>query len=135
MSLKIKKSQCLSIAVLIMAAVILGWACGTTMAADKMMQKPVAGKDLATKPAEIHFVDITGVKNWRAEGVNSMLIEGVNGQWYRVTFFSECFPLPWTERVAFVTNPDGKLDRFSSILVGGQQCYFKDVTKIAPPEK
>jgi len=111
--------------VLTLMIVIGGWMCTPATAEDE--KKP-------NKPAEIHFADLGGIDEWRAEGINSMLIKGVNDKWYRATFFSECFPLPWSEKVAFVTNPDGTLNRFSSILVGGQQCYFKKFESIPEPE-
>jgi hypothetical protein len=135
MSHIIKKGRYVSIAVLVMAAVVLGWTGGSALAGDKMEKKPMAAKEMDQKPAVIHFVDLTGVKDWRAEGLSAILIEGSNGQWYRANFFSECYGLPWAERIAFVTSPDGSLDKFSSVMVNGQQCYFKDANKIPDPDK
>lgn len=86
------------------------------------------------KPAVIRFADLGGIREWRAEGIRSILIQGANSQWYRATFFSECFDLPWVEKVAFVTEPDGSLKQFSSIIAGGKQCYFKRVEKIPDPD-
>jgi hypothetical protein len=133
----IKKCRNFPVVVLVLTALFLVGFYGTGMAADKMSAKPgkMMEKKMINEPAVIHFVDITGVKDWHAEGLNAILIEGVNGQWYRATFFSECFGLPWAEKVAFVTSPDGSLDKFSSVLVNGQQCYFKDANKIPDPFK
>lgn len=129
----IKKRRCMIVMVLFLTPVILGWADGAVMAADNTMKKPMAAEKTVNKPAVIRFVDLSGVKDWQAEGINSLLIQGNNFQWYRATLFSECFGLPWAEHIAFVTSFDGSLDKFSSILVSGQQCYFKNVEKIPAP--
>jgi len=129
----IKKRRCMPVMVLFLAVVILGWTGGVVLAADNMTKKPMAAEKTVNEPAVIRFVDLSGVKDWRAEGLNSLLIQGNNSQWYRATLFSECFGLPWAEHIAFVTSPNGSLDQFSSILVSGQQCYFKNVEKIPAP--
>jgi hypothetical protein len=134
MSHIINKTRYVSIAFLVIAAVVLGWTGGSALAGDKMEKKPMAAKEMAQKPAVIHFVDIAGVKDWRAEGLNTILIQGNNNQWYRATFFSECYGAPWAQHIAFVTSPDGSLNKFSSVLINGQQCYFKDVKKIPNPD-
>ncbi|HZF28882.1 MAG TPA: DUF6491 family protein [Gammaproteobacteria bacterium] len=83
--------------------------------------------------ASIPFADIQGIKDWQAEGNTAMLIEAYNRRWYRVTFFSPCIELPWHVAVAFVTEPNGSLDRFSSIIAGGERCYFKTFEAATSP--
>jgi len=125
MLLIIKSKPNIIFIVLTIMIFIGGWINLSATAQDKIENN---------QPAQIHFADLGGIDEWRAEGINSMLIKGINGKWFRATFFSECFPLPWSEKVAFVTNPDGTLNRFSSILVNGQQCYFKKFESIPQPE-
>lgn len=87
----------------------------------------------AARAASIPFADLGNIRDWRAEGHDAMLIESQRGQWFRATFFAPCFELPFAEQVGFVTDATGRLDRFSSILVNGERCYFRSFEEIAPP--
>lgn len=81
--------------------------------------------------AVIHFADLGGIKNWRAVGDDTLEIEGRNGDWYQVELWSHCYGLRSANSIAFVTEPNGDLDRFSSIYVGrGERCQFKTFERI-----
>lgn len=81
----------------------------------------------------IHFADLQGIRNWQPGPDDSLLIEGRNNQWYRATFWGPCYDVKFHEAIAFVTEPTGELDKFSSVLVGGQRCWFRTFEKIDPP--
>ena len=83
--------------------------------------------------AMIPFVDIGGIENWRAPDDNTLLIEARNGQWYIAELFGPCFGLSRAVTIGFVTNHDGSLDSFSSILVEGDRCYFRSFEEIPTP--
>lgn len=84
--------------------------------------------------AAIHFADLGGVENWKADGSTAILIEGRNHRWYRATFFGPCPSLRFASTIGFVTEPSGDLDRFSSILVDGERCWFKTFDRVADRE-
>lgn len=84
--------------------------------------------------AVIHFADLGGIRDWRADGSDAILIEGLNGRWYRATFFGPCIGLRFQESIGFVTDPGGSLDRFGSILVDGQRCWFRTFERIPAPD-
>ena len=89
-------------------------------------------EDVEKNHASIEFVSLGGIDNWRAEGNQAMLIKGLNGSWYRAEFFSPCSGLQFRDRVAFVTDGTDRLDKFSSILVRGERCWFRSFDKIDP---
>ncbi|HEU4618698.1 MAG TPA: hypothetical protein VFV10_11680 [Gammaproteobacteria bacterium] len=41
--------------------------------------------------------------------------------------------LPFAIGIAFVTEPAGHLDQYSSILVDGERCWFKTFERSGPP--
>lgn len=94
----------------------------------------VAGSAAADRAASIPFADLGNISNWRADGHEAMLIESQRGNWYRATFFAPCYELPFAESVGFVTEPGGRLDKFSSVVVAGQRCWFRDFEQVPAPE-
>lgn len=94
------------------------------------------GLDEVLKPdrAVIRFADLGGIKNWRADGDDAIEIWGRNGDWYRAEFWSFCQGLRSAQDIGFITEPNGDLNRFSSIYVGrGERCQFKSFKKIEMP--
>lgn len=88
------------------------------------------------KRASIPFADLGNIDDWRAHDARTLYVESVTGQWYKATFFSPCHSVPFAETIAFVTEPDGSLDKFSSILVNGEQCHFRTFEPVdGPPKK
>ncbi|MDX1581387.1 MAG: DUF6491 family protein [Alphaproteobacteria bacterium] len=87
------------------------------------------------KSASIPFADLGNIDDWRAWNSRTLYVEAATGQWYKATFFSPCHSVPFAETIAFVTEPDGSLDKFSSILVDGEQCRFRTFEKIDGPPK
>ncbi len=85
--------------------------------------------------AVLRFADLGGIRDWRADTDKAILIEGQNKNWYRATFYAPCVGLRFANTVAFVTEPDGGLDRFSSILVQGERCWFKSFERSGAPGK
>jgi hypothetical protein len=84
--------------------------------------------------ASIPFVSLGGVRNWRAEDDTVLFIENAHGTWYRATFFGRCPGLRYEIELAFVTDGMNQLDRFSSVLVDGQRCWFRTFERIQPEE-
>ncbi|GAB4143208.1 MAG: hypothetical protein Tsb0016_12100 [Sphingomonadales bacterium] len=81
--------------------------------------------------ASIPFADLGNIRDWRAYGDDILYVESVTGQWYQAEVFGPCLALPFAETIAFVTEPDGSLDKFSSIWVDGDRCFFRSFEKIA----
>lgn len=88
---------------------------------------------VAKERAVLRFADLGGIQDWRATDDGALLVEGVNGNWYRATFWGPCYELRFTDTIAFVTNPPGDLDKFSSILADGNRCWFRTFEKVEKP--
>ena len=111
-------------------------AIGALAASAALAQGAVAEDTPAREPQEravIHVADLGGIRNWRAEDDRTVLIEGRNRQWYRAELFGYCPGLRFAHAIGFVTDITGDLDKFSSIYVDGDRCWFKTFEKIDPP--
>lgn len=82
----------------------------------------------------INFADIGNIRNWQADGTDAVLIQNSHDQWFRASFWAPCVDLPFVETIAFVTEPNGDLGKYSSILVDGQQCWFKEFGHASDPQ-
>jgi hypothetical protein len=97
-----------------------------------------AQEEPGSRRASIDFVSLGGIDDWRAEGNDAMLIKALNGNWYRAQFSMPCMGIKFREQVAFVTDGTDRVDRFSSVIVNGERCWFRSFEKVdpaAPPEK
>ncbi len=94
-----------------------------------------AEKEPPGKEATISFVNMGGIQDWRPDGEKGLYIDGPNRQWYYATFMSQCIGLNFTEHVGFVSEPNGNLDKFSSVLVDHRECHIKSLVTSDPPPK
>jgi hypothetical protein len=93
------------------------------------------GAAAAEPQASIAFANHGGIYDWRVVDDRTVLIQGLNRQWYKATLFSSCIDLPFAERVGFESNADGSFDKFSSIKLRNQTCPLTSLTKTAPPAR
>ena len=84
----------------------------------------------ASTAASISFTNFGTIKDWKAEGSRSMVITTTSGDKYRATFMNNCYSLPHSETVGFVTSPSGSLDKFGAVLVRDQQCNIRSLERI-----
>jgi len=92
-----------------------------------------AGATDDERPVSIPFANLGAIQDFRAVGDDVLLIEGTGHRWYRATLFGPCLGLRHAQKLAFVTEPGGSLDRFSAIYVEGQRCAFRSFERMAPP--
>lgn len=83
--------------------------------------------------ASIPFGEFGNIYDWRADGSAGIYIQSDDRHWYYATFVSPCTNLPFTEHVGFRTTPPLPLDKFDSIEVRGENCFFKSLDKSAGP--
>ena len=87
----------------------------------------------STPQVEIPFANFN-IYDWAADGERGIYIETLDHHWYYAKLFGPCINLPFATRVGFVTEPgNGVFDRFSSIIVQGQQCPVESLTKSGAP--
>ena len=87
----------------------------------------------AAERTSIPFAAIGNIRNWHATSRDELYVQATNRDWYRATFRAPCHALPFAVGIAFVTESNGQLDRFSSILVDDERCWFKTFERSGPP--
>lgn len=105
-------------------------AAGHAFAAEA--QKSTAPETTA-KEATIPFANYGGVDDWRAVDNHTLLIKGVGKQWYKAELFGPCLDLKFADRIGFLVEPDGSLNRYSGVVVRNEVCRFKSLTKVEAP--
>jgi hypothetical protein len=104
-----------------------------TAAAPAFAAATTAPSVAHTRQASIPFVNHGGIRDWRPDGRDAILIQASNRHWYRATFFGPCQNLNFSLRVGFLGGPTDTLDRFSSILVDHQKCDFRTFDEVPAP--
>jgi hypothetical protein len=87
----------------------------------------------AETPMSIPFADLGNIRDWTANSSDALYVQSQNRKWYKITFWSPCHALPFAVAIAFVTGPLGSLDKYSSILVDGERCWFRTFEQTEPP--
>lgn len=116
------------------AAALAGFAAAAAIAPAAYAKADQPSKSSA-EHAVIRFADLNGIRSWRAEDNRTLLIEGRNRQWYRAELVGYCPGLRFATAIGFVTDPLGDLDRFGSVYVEGDRCWFKSFEKIEKPAR
>ena len=98
-----------------------------------MLSGKVAAAEEQHEHASIHFVNYHGIRDWQADGQNSLFVQDNRKQWYRATFWTPCFDLPFAVGIGFMPGSMDELDEWSSVVVRGERCMFKTFEKSGPP--
>jgi Family of unknown function (DUF6491) len=88
---------------------------------------------LVSANASIPFSEFGRIYDWRADGRTGIFIESEDRKWFHATFMAPCENLPFTEHVGFHTTPPLPIDKFDSIEVRGENCYFNSLETAAGP--
>ena len=65
------------------------------------------------------------VRDWRPDGSGGIYVESENRAWYHATFTAPCTGLLFALHLDVRTVPPFPIDRFDSIQIHDQICYFK----------
>jgi hypothetical protein len=96
---------------------------------------PANGSEDARLQISIPFANHGGIRDWRVENNQTLLIEGVGGHWYRAKLMSPAIDLPFADRIGFISEPSGALDKFSTVVVRGRRYPIISLTAAEPPVK
>jgi len=89
----------------------------------------------AAKPAaaSIPFANHHGVRDWVAEGDQTIYFQDSARRWYRATLFAPSTDLPFAQAIGFDTGPLGSLDRWSTVIIRGQRYPLQSFEQVAGP--
>jgi hypothetical protein len=69
----------------------------------------IAATDISAPQARIPFANRGGIDNWRVVDDRTVLIQGLNRQWYKATLMSPCIDLPFAQRIWIQIEPGRQL--------------------------
>src|SRR5688572_17755533 len=94
-----------------------------------------AGAAQAADNVSIPFADLgNSIRDWHADSAELLYVQNAHKDWFKITFWAPCLALPFATGIAFVTDGTNSLDKYSSILVDGENCKFMTFeTSAAPP--
>jgi hypothetical protein len=99
----------------------------STAAVAKPAERPLGVE------ASIPFANSIGIRNFRAESNDVLMIEDNAGKWYRAEMFAPCTGLNFAEHIGFETRGTNSFDKFSQIVVEGRTCQVKSLVTAAKP--
>ena len=102
-----------------------------------------ASADKAAEPVKDPYVVIKSdttmpnpgsVSGFQVGKDKSLIIQGVNGRWYRAKLSQPCASaLPWKENIAIDAQPENQMDKFSNVIVDGNSCPLRSFEEIQNP--
>ena len=82
------------------------------------------------------FVSHAQLRNWLADGVRGLWIQGGNSEWFYARFSAACHGLNSTNSIVFYTGASGNIDRTTSVVLpGGGRCEMQTFAPSAGPPK
>ncbi|MBB5985132.1 DUF6491 family protein [Sphingobium lignivorans] len=88
------------------------------------------------RSASIPFANINGVRNWVAQGNQTIYFQNNGRRWYRAVLFAPSTDLPFATRIGIDSRPLGTLDKWGAVIVHGQRYPFQSFEQVdGPPAK
>ena len=105
------------------------------MLAPAAIAAPAAPAEIG-KEARIAFPNHGTVRNFRADGRETVYIQDIKRNWYKASLFGPCPGLPWAQAIGVDTDGRPTFDRFSSLIVRGERCSLSSLVRVeGPPPK
>ena len=89
----------------------------------------------AAEQARVPFANHGGINDWRELDDRTVLIQDINGQWYKASLMTPCIGLPSCSASDIESNPDGSFDELGAIKLRHQTCPLASLVKTGAPPK
>ena len=94
---------------------------------------PAQAKTRSGGNASIPFINHGGIQDWRSTDDHTLYVQSQGGKWYMAKTLGPCLGLNTAIRIGFDGGPTDTFDSFANIVVEGQRCPIKSVTRIDGP--
>ncbi|TFI58340.1 hypothetical protein E2493_10155 [Sphingomonas parva] len=105
------------------------------VAAPSLAAPGASGHPSEVRQASIPFVNLRGIRDFRAEGRDAVYLQDRARNWYRAELAGPCYGLPFAHAIGVDTRGGNGLDRFGSLIVEGNRCPVLSLIRSAAPEK
>ncbi len=90
----------------------------------------------ARQEARIPFVAFGTIRHFEPVGKNLVFLQDRRRRWYRAELAGRCLELPHAHYIGVDTGGGPFVDRFSALIVEGQRCQLRSLTRSeAPPPR
>ncbi len=87
------------------------------------------------KEASIPFANMGGIRDWRAADDSSLYVQDLHRNWYLAKLAAPSPDLPFVTAIGFETRGTNQLDKFGTVVVGGQHIPLTSFVTSAPPPR
>jgi hypothetical protein len=110
----------------LITAILLG------ASASPAFAKPAPWPKLGVE-TQINFPNFGAINNFEADGDRGIWFEDRNRRWYYAELFGPCHGLNFVQTIGFDTRGSASFDKFSSIIVEGQDCKLATLVTAEKP--
>jgi hypothetical protein len=118
-----------------MKSLILALAAAAAVAPHPALADPELHPQ-ARLEARIPFVAFGTIRHFEPVGNNLVYLQDRRRRWYRAELAGRCLELPHAHYIGVDTGGGPFVDRFSALIVEGQRCQLRSLTRSeAPPRR
>lgn len=96
-------------------------------------EKPAEVVPALGEEASITFPSSSTIRTWKADKNHGIWIQDRAKNWYYATFAGYCENANFTPAIGVETRGASRLDRFATLIVGGERCPLSSFVTSAPP--
>jgi hypothetical protein len=87
------------------------------------------------REVRIPFVNFRNIRSFHSQDDGIVYLQDQRRNWYRAELHGPCFGLRWALRIAVDTRGSTVFDRFSVLIVDGERCPVRSLTRSGKPER
>ena len=91
-------------------------------------EQPALGKETS-----IPFANMGGIRDWRAVDDSTLYVQDIRRNWYLAKLAIPSPDLTFVQAIGFETRGTNQLDKFGTVVVGGQRIPLSSFVASAPP--
>jgi len=93
----------------------------------------VAAEESIGKETSIPFANMGGIRDWRAVDDSTLYVQDIRRNWYLAKLAAPTPDLTFATAIGFETRGTNQLDKFGTVVVGGQRIPLTSFVSSAPP--
>ena len=93
----------------------------------------VAAEESIGKETSIPFANMGGIRDWRAVDDSTLYVQDIRRNWYLAKLAIPTPDLTFATAIGFETRGTNQLDKFGTVVVGGQRIPLTSFVSSAPP--
>ncbi len=93
----------------------------------------IAAEQAIGKETSIPFADMGGVRDWKAIDDSTLYVQDIRRNWYIARLAQPSPDLTFATKIGFETKGINQLDKFGTVVVGGERIPLTSFVASGPP--